>query len=135
MKILIVDDVEGWREYHKKIVQELFEDAEIITAESAREAYDKLLQYNNSPFDIIITDLQMESDFEPQYAGEWLVERIKGFKNYLNSKIVIISGAYNIRYIAEVNGVECIPKPTAYNFPQAYEILKKPPLGEGNFST
>lgn len=126
MKILIVDDVEGWTEYHKKILLDIFPDAEIITANSAREGYDKLLEYNQSPFNIIITDLQMENDFEPQYAGEWFVERIKEFKNYLNTKIVIISGAYNIRHIAETNGVECIPKPTAYKFPQAYEILKNP---------
>ncbi|MCM1003887.1 MAG: response regulator [Candidatus Gastranaerophilales bacterium] len=126
MKILIVDDIEGWREYHKKIVSEIFEEAEIVLAESAREGYDKLMEYNNAPFDIIITDLQMESDFEPQYAGEWFIEQIKGFKAYLNTKVVIISGAYNIKHIAEVNGVECIPKPTAYNFPQAYEILKNP---------
>ena len=126
MKMLIVDDVGGWTEYHKKILLDIFPDAEIITANSAREGYDKLLEYNQSPFNIIITDLQMENDFEPQYAGEWFVERIKEFKNYLNTKIVIISGAYNIRHIAEINGVECIPKPTAYKFPQAYEIIKNP---------
>lgn len=126
MKILIADDVEGWREYHKKMLLELFNNAEIVAADSARAAYDKLLENNNSPFDIIITDLQMESDFEPQYAGEWFIDRIKECKNYLNTKIVIISGAYNIRHIAETNGVECIPKPTAYKFPQAYEILKNP---------
>ena len=78
MKILVVDDIEGWREYHKKILSELFDDAEIILAESAREGYDKLLEHT---FDIIITDLQMENDFEPQYAGEWFVERIKEFKS------------------------------------------------------
>ena len=126
MRVLIVDDLEGWREYHKKILSEIFSDIEFVLADSAREGYDKLMEYNNTPFDIIITDLQMESDFEPKYAGEWFVEQIKGFKNYLNTKVVIISGAYNIRYIAEVNDVECIPKPTAYNFPQAYEILKNP---------
>ena len=123
MKILVVDDIEGWREYHKKILSELFDDAEIILAESAREGYDKLLEHT---FDIIITDLQMENDFEPQYAGEWFVERTKEFKSCLNTKVVIISGAYNIRHIAEINEVECIPKPTAYKFPQAYEILKNP---------
>ncbi len=126
IRILVVDDVQGWREYHKKILLELFDDVDIITAQSAKEGYDKLLEYNNCPFNIIITDLQMENNFESQYAGEWFVERIKEFKNYLNTKIVIISGAYNIRHIAEVNGVECIPKPTAYKFPQSYDILKNP---------
>lgn len=123
MRILIVDDIEGWREYHKKILSEIFFDSEIVLAESARDGYDRLMEYNQTPFDIIITDLQMELDFEPKYAGEWFVEQIKGFRNYLNTKVVIISGAHNIRHIAEVYNVECIPKSTAYNFPQAYEIF------------
>ena len=101
MKILIVDDVKGWRDYHSYIMNGLFENAEIQTAESAREGYDKLIENNENPFDIIITDMQMESDFEPKYAGEWFIEQIKTFKNYKNTRIVIISAAYNIPTIAE----------------------------------
>ncbi|MBE7702797.1 MAG: response regulator [Cyanobacteria bacterium SIG28] len=123
-KILIVDDVKGWQDYHSQIVSELFTSNITITASSAREAYDLLFEHNEAPFDIIITDMQMEDDFEPKYAGEWLVEQIKTFKNYSKTKIIIISAAYNVRLIAENLGVECIPKPTAQNFPQAYEILK-----------
>lgn len=123
MKILIVDDVEGWRSYHQKVIQMIYPDSEFVFAESARCAYNKLMEYNSNPFDIIITDLQMENDFEPKYAGEWFMEQVKGFKNYLNTKIIIISGAYNIRTIAEVYGVECIAKPTAYNFPDSYREL------------
>ena len=40
--------------------------------------------FTNAPYeriDIIITDLQMENDFEPKYAGEWFIEQIKTFKN------------------------------------------------------
>lgn len=124
MKILIVDDIKGWRDYHEQIIRELFPEAEIITAASAREGYDKLIEYHKFPFDIIITDLQMETDFEPKYAGEWFVEQIKGFKNYSKTKTVIISAAYNIKFIAESMGVECIPKQTAGNFPQSYAFLK-----------
>ena len=80
MKILIVDDVKGWRDYHSSIVKGIFSEAEIVTAESAREGYDRLLEYNDTPFDIILTDMQMEIDFEPKYAGEWFVEQIKTFK-------------------------------------------------------
>ena len=46
----------------------------------------------------------MENDFEPKYAGEWFVEQIKTFKAYINTKIVIISAAYNIAHIAEATG-------------------------------
>ncbi len=123
MKILIVDDIKGWRDYHSYIMNELFENAEIQTAESAREGYDKLLENNESPFDIIITDMQMESDFEPKYAGEWFIEQVKTFKNYKNTRIVIISAAYNIPAIAENYGVDYIRKGTARSFPEAYKFL------------
>lgn len=123
MKILVVDDVAGWRNYHSSILAELFADVEIIQAESAREAYDKLLEYNDTPFDIILTDLQMESDFEPKYAGEWLVEQIKTFKSYYKTRIVIISAAYNINVIADNFGVNYIRKSTARNFPDTYGFL------------
>ena len=124
MRILVVDDIKGWRDYHSNILKILFPNSEIIQAESAREGYDKLLEYNNSPFDIILTDMQMENDFEPKYAGEWFIEQIKTFKNYSKTKIVIISAAYNIAHIAEMYGVEYIRKSTVRSFPDAYSFLK-----------
>ena len=120
-KILIVDDVLGWQNYHKEIILELQPEANLNTASSAKEAYDIIMQNNNSPFDIIITDLHMENDFEPKYAGEWLVEQIKTFKAYKSTSVIIISAAYNIKTIAESYGVNFIPKSTAIKFPQAYE--------------
>ena len=124
MKILIVDDIKGWRDYHSAAVMRLFDGCEIITADSAREAYDKLLENNNSPFDLILTDLQMESDFEPEYAGEWLVEQIKSLKNYCKTKVFIISASYNVPIIAERLGVNYIRKSTLRSFPDAYEQLR-----------
>lgn len=123
MKVLIVDDIKGWRDYHSCIINEMFTDSEIVFAESAKEAYDRLLEHNDSPFDIILTDMQMEYDFEPKYAGEWLIEQIKTFKNYSKTKVVAISAAYNIDVIAKLYNVEYIRKTTARNFPQSYEIL------------
>ncbi len=125
MKVLIVDDIKGWRDYHSQIISGLFEAVEIQTAESARDGYDKLLENNNEPFDIILTDMQMEPDFEPKYAGEWFIEQIKTFKSYINTKIVIISAAYNINLIAENYGVNYIRKGTARSFPDAYSFLKE----------
>ncbi len=124
MKILIVDDVKGWRDYHTKYINHLFPQSEIIYAESAREGYDKLLENNNSPFDIILTDLQMENDFEPKYAGEWFVEQIKTFHNYYKTKVYIISASYNVNIIAENLGVDYVRKSTAKNFPDVYEKIK-----------
>ena len=124
MRILIVDDVQGWRDYHSKIMKEMFPESDIYLAESARIGYDFLLHNTTNPFNIIISDLQMEEDFEPKYAGEWFVEQIKTFNAYSKSKIVIVSAAYNIKHIAETLNVEYISKPTAYNFPDSYSFLK-----------
>ena len=124
MKILIADDIKGWRDYHADFVKKIFPDCEITFAESAIEGYDKVLESNSNPFDIILTDLQMESDFEPKYAGEWFVEQIKTLKNYYKTKIFIISASYNVNIIAENLGVDYIRKSTARNFPEVYEKLK-----------
>ena len=124
MKILIVDDVKGWRDYHSSVLSEIFLDPEISTADCARRGYDLLMENNDSPFDIILSDLQMENDFEPKYAGEWFVEQIKTFKNYSKTKVVIISAAYNLKHIAEMLNVDCISKITARNFPDSYSFLR-----------
>jgi len=113
MKILIVDDSKGWRDFHKKALYELFgEDTEIVTAESASDGYDKLLFHEKTPFDLIISDLQMESDFAPMTAGEWFVRQISNFSAYKNSKTVIISAMYNIEMTAELLGVDYVSKRT-----------------------
>ena len=69
----------------------------------------------DNPYDVIFTDLQMESDFLPKYAGEWLIEQIKTFKEYNSTKIVIISASPNIRIIAERNQVLYLSKTIARN--------------------
>ena len=119
-RALVVDDIKGWRDFHSSVLIQLFPDnIEIETAESATKAYDILL--NERVFDFIITDLQMEDDYAPKYAGEWFVEQIKSFKCYKDTKIVIISASYNVRHIAELLGVNCIPKSTATKCFSAYE--------------
>ena len=122
--ILIVDDVKGWRDFNTNVMHELFgNDVNIDTAENATMAYNFLLQAK--PYDIILTDLQMEDSYSPKYAGEWLVEQIKTFNRYNSTKIVMISAAYNIRHIADNLEVNCIPKSTALKCLSAYqEILK-----------
>ena len=121
--VLIVDDVKGWRDFNTNVMFELFgHDLNIDTAESATQAYDFLLQ--NKPYDIILTDLQMEDNYAPKYAGEWLVEQIKTFSRYNSTIVVMISAAYNIRNIADNLEVNCIPKSTALKCISAYkEIL------------
>ena len=120
--ILIVDDVKGWRDFNKNVMLELFgADINVDTAESATQAYDFLLQ--NKPYDIILTDLQMEETYAPKYAGEWLVEQIKSFNINSCTKIVMISASYNIRHIADNLEDDCIPKSTALKCLSAYKEL------------
>ena len=121
MKILITDDVKGWRDYHKNVISKLYPDADIETAEFAQEGYDRIMENNSSPYDVVITDLQMESDFIPLYAGEWLIERIKEMRNYYKTRIIIISAAYNIRTVAEKYNVDYIPKAVARSDTNIYE--------------
>ena len=112
MKILVTDDSTGWIEYHTKVlVQILPPDTEIDTAKSAKEGLDKITLNIDSPYDVIFTDMQMESDFLPLYAGEWFIRQIKTFPQYENTRIIIISAAPNIKTIAEKYDVEYLAKP------------------------
>lgn len=115
-RILIVDDVPGWVRFHEQNIRHLnIPNIEIATAISAREALSKLEVSIDNPYDVIFTDLQMESDFLPKYAGEWLIEQIKTYKEYNSTKIVIISASPNIRIIAERNQVLYLSKTIARN--------------------
>lgn len=115
-RILIVDDVPGWVRFHEQNIRHLnIPNIEIDTANSAREALSKLEVSIDNPYDVIFTDLQMESDFLPKYAGEWLIKQIKTFKEYNSTKIVIISASPNIRIIAERNQVLYLSKTIARN--------------------
>ena len=115
-RILIVDDVPGWVRFHEQNIRHLnIPNIEIDTAISAREALSKLEVSIDNPYDVIFTDLKMESDFLPKYAGEWLIEQIKTFKEYNSTKIVIISASPNIRIIAERNQVLYLSKTIARN--------------------
>ena len=99
-KMLIVDDSASWRNYHTDAVQKLFpEKFEIETADFANSANEKLYLNADEPYDVILTDLQMESDFLPLYAGEWLVEQIQKIPAYKNTKIIIISATNAISLI------------------------------------
>lgn len=115
-RILIVDDIPGWVRFHEQNIRHLnIPNIEIDTAISAREALSKLEVSIDNPYDVIFTDLQMESDFLPKYAGEWLIEQIKTFKEYNSTKIVIISASPNIRIIAERNQVLYLSKTIVRN--------------------
>lgn len=113
IRVLVADDSFGWRNFHQKMLSEISDEFEITVCEWARDAYEKVFENIKTPFDLIITDLQMESDFSPQYAGEWLVERVQELNSYNHTPIIMISATFNIKNIAENYGVECLPKSRA----------------------
>jgi len=115
-KMLIVDDASGWRRHHEAVIRSIFPNAfEIDTADSAYSANELLYLNVDAPYDVILTDMQMESDFLPLYAGEWLIEQIQKIGAYKNAKIIIISASPSIRLIAENYHVDYIPKQYARN--------------------
>lgn len=110
-RILIVDDSSRWVLFHESVVRQIFNNnVDIETAYSAKEGVERLTASIDEPYDFILTDMQMEPDFLPLYAGEWFIKQIKFFNEYKNSKIIIISATENIKQIAKNYGVNCIPK-------------------------
>ncbi|MBR1942515.1 response regulator [bacterium] len=121
---LIVDDSPSWNNYHYDNLKALYGDKiEIDRAYTAREAYDWVYNYLENPYDVIITDLSMEYDFSPKFAGEWLVEQIQLLKQYYKTKIVIISGSMQIKNIAEGFGTDYIPKAVIANDKTVYQKI------------
>ena len=108
---LIVDDSPSWNNFHYENLKDLYgDDIEIDRAYTAREGYDWVYNYLDNPYDVIITDLSMEYDFAPKFAGEWLVEQIQLLKQYYKTKIIIISGSMQIKNVAEGLGTDFVPK-------------------------
>lgn len=124
-KILVVDDMESWRNFHKFALKEIFidEKCDVQVANYAREGLDRIYENNSNPFDLIITDLQMEEDFVPKYAGEWFIEQIKTLSQYKNTRIIISSGTAMIKRIAEELNVDFIPKRIACTDIEQYERI------------
>lgn len=130
-KILVVDDSKGWLDYHYSALKEIYnENFEIDLANSARMGYEMIYNHLDAPYSLIISDLQMEWDFEPKYAGEWLIEQIQKLTQYNNVPIMIISATYNIKSIAERLKVNCLPKAIAARDLNAYKLAIDEVLGE-----
>lgn len=122
-KILIVDDSKGWLDYHVSALTQIYGNKFVLeTANSGRMGYEQVYNNLNEPYALIISDLQMECDFEPKFAGEWFIERVKELKQYKNTPLIIMSAAYNIRTIAENLGVNCLSKAIAARDLTSYKL-------------
>lgn len=110
-KVLIVDDSASWRIFNSNAIKHILGPSwQIELAKSAREGLDLLEQNKNEPFKIIISDLQMEFDFDPQTAGEWFIEHAQKMPEYSCSKIIIISSMHSIAMIANKLNVDFVSK-------------------------
>jgi DNA-binding NtrC family response regulator len=122
-KILIVDDARGWVEYHLDALTQIYGDKFVLeTANSARSGYAMIYNNLNPTYTLILSDLQMEMEFDPKHAGEWFIEQVKKMKEYSNTPIIIVSAAYNIRSIAQKLGVNCLSKATAARDLTSYKL-------------
>ena len=130
INILAVDDMSQWRGFHSSMLNNILKNTEfsLTLKNSAFEAFN-FIQETKTPFDLIITDLQMELDFEPEHAGEWLVRNIKDLPTCKNTKIIIVSASYDIKFIADKYNVDYIPKPSLINAPLTYELKIRELLG------
>ena len=111
-KVLIVDDTLSWLKFNQNLIETFYPKVfDITTVRTAWEARMAAVDNLEMPFDLIITDLQMENFGDDTLAGEWLIQQLKGFKEYNNAKFIIISGMTSIKHIAERNNVAFISKP------------------------
>lgn len=134
IKILVADDSLSWCNFHKINLEELFIELDINDYKtdivmSGEAGYNKAVENSDTPYDLIISDLQMEENYSPKYAGEWFIEQVKTLKNYYNTKYIICSGCGNIKQIAENLNTDYIPKYLAITNVEDYKNLVKENLG------
>ena len=124
-RILIVDDSSRWVLHHQEVIRQIFNNnVEIETANSAKEGVERLTASLDEPYDFILTDMQMEPDFLPLYAGEWFIKQIKFFNEYKNTKIIAVSASENLKQIAKNYDVDCIPKYMCNDYVRIYCLAR-----------
>ena len=123
-RILIVEDSLEWQKVHITLLHAYSRiPLDVKIASNARDGLKYIEENLKTPFDLILTDLQMETDFHPEFAGEWLVKQIKQIKEYKNVPIVIISATYNIDFIASSLGVDSLSKRSLINNSNNYNLM------------
>ena len=123
-RILIAEDSREWQRFHEELLKKYDKvHVEYHIAPSARNAMELAQDSKEKPYDLIISDLQMETEFLPKFAGEWFVENIKDIDEYKKTPIVIVSAAYNISFIAAALGVNYLSKRTLVSNPDSYYFM------------
>ena len=123
-RILIAEDSSEWQRFHISLLKNYDKHkVEYVIAGSAKDALTLVQESLNHPYDMVITDLQMETDFSPLFAGEWLVKQIKTYSQYAKIPVVIVSATYNIAFIAQSLGTKYLSKRTLVNNPDTYYFM------------
>ena len=123
-RILIAEDTPEWQKFHTALLKNYDKAVlDFVITDCAKDAKKILINNKENPFDLILTDLQMEADFQPDFAGEWLVKEIKNIKEYSKTPIVIISATYNIGFIAYNLSVDYLSKRSLVNNPDSYYLM------------
>ena len=123
-KILVVDDQEGWRRFNSEAVfAVLGKDIILDIASSAEEGLRRYMESKTMPYNYLLTDMQMENNHSPLMAGEWLIEQVQNLNYSFKTKIIIISAAPMIKYIAEKYNVDYISKQNATISIEPYKEL------------
>ena len=113
IKILITEDSPEWIKFHLNLLNQFTDEDnfEIDYEMSAKAGFNRILESTKAPYDLIISDLEMEDILGESYAGQWFVRNIlKKKEEYKNSKIIIISGSPDIHTVAKDLNVDFIPK-------------------------
>lgn len=118
-KILIVDDSPEWIKYHLSLLNSYSgpDCFDIDFEMSAKSGFNRVLKNSKTPYNLIISDLEMEEILEESYAGAWFVRNILKREECKDSKIIIISGSHDIKEVAEEFKVDFIPKHILHNNP------------------
>ena len=123
-RILIAEDSSEWQRFHAEQLRSYNKlNLEFDIASSARDALELAQQNINNPYDLIVSDLQMETEFLPEFAGEWFVKNLKNIKEYENTPVVLISATYNIAFIASSLGVDYLSKRSIVSSPLSYFFM------------
>ncbi len=123
-RILIAEDSSEWQRFHASLLKSYDKyKLDYLIVDNAKDALTMAQESLNTPYDMVITDLQMETDFSPEFAGEWLVKQIKTFNQYSKVPIVIVSATYNIAFVAHSLGVKYLSKRTLVNNPDSYYFM------------
>ena len=123
VRVLVAEDTIGWQKMNSSMLRNYEKvDIDFVIVDCARDALQFAWENIEKPFDMIITDLQMENDFSPKFAGEWFIEELRLLSSYKSKPIIIVSATYNIEFVAQSLGVDFLSKKSLVNNPDVYYL-------------